>query len=221
MKTSELFEKELKLIKNKHMRKIVAKTLDASPECIQTIPASSSGKYHPTYSLGMGGLVRHIKSTVGIAWSMIESDVLKGMLQSVLAMNMAYEDIKDSDYDLYNDVAYASLILHDCCKPDDTEKHHTRFDHPLVGAKLFEETTIKYLKNKKLSDKDVEYFRYAAPLVSKCIQCHMGKYTTSKYSDVVLPKPRNVLEWFVHSCDLLSSKKYIEFDFDKYYESLK
>ena len=44
MKTSELFEKEINLIKNDHLKNIVKNTLDESPECIQTIPSSSSGR---------------------------------------------------------------------------------------------------------------------------------------------------------------------------------
>lgn len=211
MKTSELFEKEINLIKNENMRKIVANTLDASPKCIQTIPASSSGRYHPTYSLRDGGLVRHIKATVGIAWSMIESGVIKGLLKEAEKFS-----------DMYEDVVYASLILHDCCKPDDTPKHGTRFDHPLIGAELFVTTFKEYIKEAVLKDGDMRYFRATVPLISNCIKSHMGIYTTAPYAKgIVLPKPSNNLEWFVHSCDLLSSRKYIEFDFDKYYSSLK
>ena len=44
MKTSELFTKEIGYISDETLKKIVVDTLDASPECIQTIPASSSGK---------------------------------------------------------------------------------------------------------------------------------------------------------------------------------
>ena len=213
MRTSELFEKEINLIKNEHMRNIVANTLDASPECIQTIPASSSGRYHPEYSLGDGGLSRHIKATVGIAYSMIESDVLKGLL----------EKERGSYDELYEDVVYAALILHDCEKPDDTPKHTTRFDHPLIGAKLFNKMAIEYIKEKaELSNEDKKYIIKTIPLIFNCIKSHMGKYTTAPYAKgIELPKPASNLEWFVHSCDLLSSKKYIGFDFDKYYETLK
>ena len=42
MKTSELFTKEIEYISDETLKKIVVDTLDASPECIQTIPASSS-----------------------------------------------------------------------------------------------------------------------------------------------------------------------------------
>ena len=212
MKTSELFEKEISFIKNEHMRNIVANTLDASPECIQVIPASSSGRYHPEYSLGEGGLSRHIKATVGIAYSMIESDVLEGLL---------HKEVNDYD-ETYEDIVYASLILHDCCKPDDTPKHSTKFDHPLLGADLFNKVAMEYATKNDLSENDMDYIRKAIPLVFKCIKSHMGKYTTAPYArGIVLPRPVTNLEWFVHSCDLLSSKKYLEFNFEKYYKAVK
>ena len=73
-----------------------------------------------------------------------------------------------------------------------------------------------------LKDGDMNYFKIAIPLVSNCIKSHMGIYTTATYAKgIVLPRPSNNLEWFVHLCDLLSSKKYLEFDFEKYYKTLK
>ena len=212
MKTSELFKKEIDFIKNEHMKNIVRNTLDAAPECIQEIPASSTGKYHPEYSLGFGGLARHIKATVGIAYSMINSDVLEGLL---------HKEVEDYS-DIYEDVVYAALILHDCEKPDDSYKHNTRFDHPLLGANLFNKKAMDYVTTYVLSEEDMNYMKKTIPLIVKCIKSHMGKYTTSNYSKgVVLPRPASNLEWFVHSCDLLSSKKYIGFDFDKYNNMVK
>lgn len=215
MKTSELFKREIEFIKNKHLRIIVSNTLDAAPKCIQSIPASSSGKYHPEYSLGEGGLVRHIKATVGFAYSMIESDVLKGLLDSEKLLGEYDEN--------FEDVVYASLILHDCCKADDSdEKHKTKFDHPLIAAKLFASVAKEYIDTNDITDEDIKYLKVIIVSAYDAISCHMGKYTTAPYAKgVVLPKPNNSLEWFVHLCDLLSSRKYLEFNFDKYYESIK
>lgn len=68
----------------------------------------------------------------------------------------------------------------------------------------------------------MNYMKKAVPLIVNCIKSHMGKYNTASYAKgIVLQKPSSNLEWFVHSCDLLSSKKYLEFDFDKYYKTLK
>ena len=217
MKTSEIFKREIEFIKSKHLQKIVANTLDASPECIQYIPASSTGKYHPQYSLGHAGLVRHVKATVGFAYSLIESSVLEGMLKA--------ENPSGGYNTNYNDIVYASLILHDCCKAkDDDENHRTQFAHPLLAATLFKNTANKYIEENKndICDEDMIRLKEVIPFISRCIMSHMGKYNTSKYEkDVVLLKPTTVLEWFVHSCDLLSSKKYLNFDFGEYLATIK
>lgn len=212
MKTSEIFKKDIKFIKSKHLQKIVANTLDASPECIQYIAASSTGKYHPEFSLGTGGLVRHIKATVGFAYALIESSVLEGMLKA--------ENPSGGYNTNYEDIVYASLILHDCCKArDDDEEHRTQFAHPLLAATLFKNTANKYIEENKdnICDEDMIRLKEVIPLIERCVVSHMGKYNRSKYEkDVVLLKPTTVLEWFVHQCDLLSSRRYLDFDYNKF-----
>lgn len=216
MKTSEIFKREIKFIKNKHLQKIVANTLDASPKCIQYIPASSTGKYHPHHSLNKGGLVRHVKATVGFAYALIESSVLEGMLKAE-SPSRGY----NSDYE---DVVYASLILHDCRKAEDEDElHRTQFAHPLLAATLFRNTANKYIEEYKdiICLEEAHYLKKVIPLIERCIMSHMGKYNTSKYEkDIILLKPTTVLEWFVHSCDLLSSKKYLGFDFGEYLNTI-
>lgn len=205
MKTSELFNKELDYISDDTLREIVAETLDMSPECIAHIPASSSGRYHPIYSLGEGGLMRHIKAAVGIAHSMIETDIFKNITIGIDAYD-------DNTLVIYKDCAYAALILHDCMKPDDSEKHSTRFDHPLLAAKLFKEVAVNYI----IKD-NMEYMKIVVPLVYKCIASHMGQWATAPYArGIKLPTPHNGLSEFVHMCDYLASRKFLIFDFDKY-----
>lgn len=209
MKVSEYFKSELDYIKNDTLRTIVSDTLDASPECIVSIPASSSGKYHPSYSLGEGGLMRHVKAAVGIAHCMIETDIFKNMIFGTDAEeNTFYE----KDRDTYADIAYASLILHDCCKPDNSPKHNTRFDHPLLAANLFKETAKKHI-----TLENMEYMKNVVPMIHGCIASHMGQWCSSPYAKgVVLPKPKNGIEEFVHMCDYLGSRRFLTFEFDKY-----
>ena len=205
MKTSECFEKELEYIGNEILRKVVADTLDASPECIQVIPASSSGKYHPQYSLGEGGLVRHVKAAVGIAHCMIETDIFKNMIFGVGADY--YESIA-----YYKDAVYASLILHDCMKPDNSEKHSTKFDHPVLAANLFKKIVKKYI-----NQDNYEYMKEVVPMVHSAISSHMGQFNTAPYAKgITLPKPKSGIDQFVHMCDYLASRKFLEFNFDKY-----
>lgn len=211
MKVSEHFTKELGYIQNDDLRKIVAATLDASPECIVEIPASSSGRYHPAYSLGVGGLMRHVKAAVGIAHCQIETEIFDNMVMGTDAKTrIDYYDIRQ----MYADAAYAALILHDCVKPDDTVKHSTRFDHPLLAAKLFKETAVKYI-----NAENMEYMKMAIPLVHGAISSHMGQWNTAPYAKgVVLPKPKSGIEHFVHQCDYLGSRKFLTFEFDVYEE---
>lgn len=205
METHEYFEKEIEYIKNESLRNIVKDTLDVSPECIVHIPASSSGRYHPSYSLGEGGLMRHVKAAVGIAHSMIDTYIFKNIVLCVGADN-------DEIIEMYKDIAYAALILHDCCKPDDTEKHSTRFDHPLLAANMFKETARKYITNE-----NIQYMKKVVPMVYTCIASHMGEWNTAPYAKgIVLPKPKIGIEHFVHLCDYLASRKFLIFDFDKY-----
>lgn len=208
MKTSEHFKNELAYIQNNTLREIVAATLDESPECIVTIPASSSGRYHPTYSLGEGGLMRHIKGAVGIAHCMIETEIFDKIVTGKDDGSKLLAERRN----MYADAAYAALILHDCCKPDDTEKHSTRFDHPVLAANLFKETARKYI-----NQDNMQYMKNVVPMVYGAIASHMGQWNTAPYArGVILPKPKTGIEVFVHMCDYLGSRKFLTFEFDKY-----
>ncbi len=46
------------------------------------------------------------------------------------------------------------------------------------------------------------------------ISSHMGEWNTSSYSKVVLPLPKTKYQKFVHLCDLLSSKKFLDVKFN-------
>lgn len=208
MSVSEYFSKELDYIVDPLIRQIVAETLDKSPECIVHIPASSTGKFHPAYSLGEGGLMRHVKAAVGIAHSLIETEIF----QNMVFQNMLWDA---QLLRLYKDCAYAALIIHDCMKPDvDVPEHWTRFDHPILAAELFKETAREHI-----TKDNMEYMKQVVPLVYKAVASHMGQWnTSSKSGGLVLPKPKTGLQHFVHLCDYLASRKYLAFDFDIYCE---
>ena len=99
MKTYEHFERELALIKDETLRNAVALYLrDFVPEYFWTDGASSSGKYHPQFSQGKGGLVRHTKAVVMFA-------------EELLRMS-SYAYMKEA----YKDYVIASCIIHDTAK---------------------------------------------------------------------------------------------------------
>ena len=84
----------------------------------------------------------------------------------------------------------------------DYEKY-TRFDHPLLAASF-----VKKHKDKlSLSDEELN-------LMTRVISSHMGIWNKDFNDNEVLPVPKDKYERFVHLCDYLSSKKFLNVDFD-------
>ena len=48
----EIFNKEINYIKNKRIKNSLITMLDKLPDYFYEVPASSTGKYHPSFSLG-------------------------------------------------------------------------------------------------------------------------------------------------------------------------
>lgn len=113
MKT--VLNKEINYIKNNDIREIVEYDLNRLPDYFWTVPASTSGKYHPKASLGKGGLVRHTKTAVEVA------------VQLFPLYNF-------SEY--IQDIIIASLILHDGLKCGLDSSNRTVFEHPKLMAEF-------------------------------------------------------------------------------------
>lgn len=114
MTGSEIFKKEIGAIHNKDLAKAVADFLDERvPKYFYEVAASSTGKYHPWYSLGFAGLVRHTKAAVLIAVDLLSLEQNKH---------------------LPADNIIAALILHDTFKHGMTDTGHTEFIHPLIAG---------------------------------------------------------------------------------------
>ena len=99
MRNIKLFEREINLIVDEDLRMAVKAYMEeATPDYFWTDGASSSGKYHPAFSQGMGGLVRHTKAVV-----MFAEELLR--MSSYAYMREAHKDY-----------TIAACILHDTCK---------------------------------------------------------------------------------------------------------
>lgn len=115
MNRIEMFSFELRLIKNTEIRRFVEEFLNQVPEYFFDVAASSTGKYHPNYALGNGGLVRHTKAAVRIAYELMRLDMFK------------YDEIQQ-------DLILASLILHDTYKHGKGQSVYTVTEHPIIAA---------------------------------------------------------------------------------------
>lgn len=114
MRGSEIFSKEIGAIHNKELAVAVADFLDERvPSYFYEVAASSTGKYHPWYSLGFAGLVRHTKAAVLIAVDLLS--------------------LEQNKY-LPADNIIAALILHDTFKHGIADTGYTEFEHPLIAV---------------------------------------------------------------------------------------
>ncbi len=182
----KIFEIELDYIINPNIREFTEKALNKLPEYFFSIPASSTGKFHPSYALGDGGLIRHTQAAVRIAVELFRIDLFKYT-----------EDEKD--------MIISSLILHDGCKSGLNHSKYTVTEHPLVVA--------KFIKN---DDELIESLdKNTLNIITRCIESHMGQWTKDfKTKKDVLPRPKTKIQNFVHWCDYLASRKCLEFNFD-------
>lgn len=121
------------------------------------------------------------------------------------AVRIAYDlfETIDNFTDNDKDLIIMALIMHDGFKKGYEESEYTRFDHPLLSSKFILEHASE-LKT------DISDIRRMCAL----IESHMGKWNTNKYDKTVLPKPTDVMQKFVHRCDYLASRQYINIRFD-------
>ena len=187
MDKKKIFERELNYINNSKIKNSATTMVELLPDYFFSIEASSTGKYHPEYALGEGGLLRHTKAAVRIAYELLSDPVIGDKYSS---------DEKD--------LMVMGLILHDGLKLGLKQDKYTKFDHPLVMVKYIEDNKDKL----ELTDKERE-------LVESVIKTHMGPWTKDYDGNEVLEAPKTKYQSFVHMCDFLASRKVILVPFDK------
>lgn len=180
---SKYFEKEISLIKNPIIKEIAEEGVALLPEYFYKVPASSTGKYHPDYALGEGGLYRHVQASVGIAVDRFR----------------IYNFTPDEQ-----DLIIVSLMLHDGWKQGLDGTGNSTHTHPLTATQVLTEKIDTTGKSEK-----AVYLN----LICENIASHMGQWTTSKWDKTVLPSPKPGMQFFVHECDYLASRKDLEFNF--------
>lgn len=132
MNKQEVFNKELSYIFNDDVRESLSFMIDKIPDYFFTIPAASTGKYHPAYAQGDGGLVRHTKAAIRMAYELFGIYKFEARKKDLIIM---------------------ALLLHDSVKKGEEESKYTLFDHPLVACEFIR----KYQKNLKISKDEVDF----------------------------------------------------------------
>ena len=180
------FDKELTYIQNPKYLENAKTLIGLLPDYFFEVAASSTGKYHPSFALGEGGLVRHTKVAVKIAYELSHNDII------------GYSFTSDE-----KDLMIIALIMHDGLKHGKTKEKYVRFDHPILMANYIKENKDKLT----FTDGEIDF-------LASVISSHMGIYNTNPYSDVILPVPHNKYQRFVHMCDFLASRKFLDVKFE-------
>lgn len=186
MEKEEYFLKEISYLKSPKYKETIKILINLLPDYFFHMPASSTGKYHPSYALGDGGLLRHTKVVVRIGKELLDNNSIG---------NIFSKEEKD--------ILLMAMILHDGVKSGIPQEQYCRADHPLLASKLVRDHRDKLT----LSDGEME-------LLCNAIEAHMGEWNKDYSGNEILPKPSNRYQKFVHMCDYLASKKFIKVEFD-------
>ena len=181
----DVFKTELSYIKDERIRESCEIILDILPDYFYEIPASSTGKYHPEFSLGEGGLVRHVKVATRLAKELLDNPC-----------------IGDKYTQNEKDVMLMTLILHDGLKSGLEHNKYTQANHPTLIKNFVNDNKDKI----SLTENELDLFSHA-------VESHMGSWNKDYNGNVILPVPKTKYENFVHMCDYLSSKKFLNVNF--------
>ena len=184
----EIFLNELDYIKSERLQNACVKLVNLLPDYFFEVAAASTGKYHPSYAQGEGGLLRHSKAAMRIGFELLSNPCIG---------NKYTDDEKD--------LMLIGLLVHDGLKLGMPKEKYTRFDHPILMA--------NYIKEKKdeleeLSDDEITF-------LGDVIKTHMGPWTKDYDGNEVLEPPKTKYQNFVHMCDYLASRKCLEVPFDE------
>ena len=162
---SELFKKELNLIKDETLKEIIKGILDEDIHYDNFLNASSStGKYHPSFDNTRYGNTNHSKAVVKLCKVLLYSR----------------EDLAD-----YADLIYSAAILHDMWKYDGKSSHTIRIHAELAYNYLTNDITtddqtmndklktiaviIKYHMGHWSFDKWFEEINALKPIIKDCV----------------------------------------------------
>lgn len=187
----ELLKEYFDSIQDENVKKFMEQCIETIPEYWYTVPASSTGKYHPNYALGNGGLMRH-------------TIALLRFFNRLVRNTMYGSPFTNREMDLLR----VACLMHDSRKSGSDEdfaiSKYTKFDHPILAANVVRSIETEYIT---VEEKE---------MIANAIESHMGQWNVDTYgkSKVELPLPTNKYQKIVHLVDYLAAQRGIEVMFD-------
>lgn len=176
----QLFANELNDIKDAKLQAFAVKLLTSAPDYFFTVPASSSGKYHPYFAREEGGLVKHTRCVVFYAECNAESFDFEPHLRDLVIIAALAHDIKKQG--------------------DNNYGKHTVWEHPELAYNFILETQKNNPDLITVED---------ATIIANAILCHMGKwshhpeFTRGKKA---YPMPVTLFDYALQSADYMASR---------------
>lgn len=187
----ELLKEYFDSVQDENVKKFMEQCIETIPEYWYTVPASSTGKYHPNYALGNGGLMRH-------------TIALLRFFDRLVRNTMYGSPFTNREMDLLR----VACLMHDSRKSGSDEdfavSKYTKFDHPILAANV-----VRSIETEYITDEEKE-------MIANAIESHMGQWNVDTYgkSKVELPLPTNKYQKIVHLVDYLAAQKGVEVQFD-------
>lgn len=171
-------------MENKDLELLLKEMEKTIPSYYYEVPASSTGKYHPAYALGKGGLHRHTQALLKI-------------MEHIFTIDFSFDSRE-------RDLMRIAGIMHDSRKSGSQEDYEkdpmTKFEHPILAA-----NEVRNFKGKSWNDNEIE-------IIAQAVESHMGQWNTRIGSECILPLPTNKYQKLLHMCDYLASRKDIIVD---------
>ena len=181
MEKHEFFRREIQLIESEDLRSFVRWFFDVHVgEWFWLSGASSSGKYHPQFTKGEGGLVRHTRAVVMVC-------------EELLRMS-SYAYMKAE----YKDYAIMACLLHDTRKygSGDAEDKECYAQHGRLAAEDVAAAWEEFFRD--------EYdFRAYPEFLLMAIRSHMGQWVEDKED-----RPFTNIDRLVHLSDYIASRPF-------------
>lgn len=151
----KFFSSEIELINDADLKEFARTIIKNANDYFFHVPASSSGKYHPEFALGEGGLVRHTKAVIRLSRYLGEC---KG-------------------FNLYAlDMVTVAALAHDIKKQGEGNEEHTLKEHPECAAHYLDELYENGVKTSVRED--------IFETIKHAVLTHMGQWGSVKPSNI-------------------------------------
>lgn len=185
----KVFSYGLEQFETDKMRMYCEDMIKEMPEYLFYMPSSTTGKWHnPTQCLPHGQIYHII--------------MFAEIVNYRLALKGNRDKFKSAEQ---RDAMRCAAYFHDALKLGHNQSSFTVFEHPLLAAEWVRTTVVEHDVEQKIKD-----------AIADMCAAHSGEFCTSKRNSIVLPEPKNAMEFFIHECDILSSRNNIDMPIPDY-----